>query len=55
MPRNSKPYASANDRASAESGRGFRNLALALAAYGIAPRERLTWLMEVAPILIALP
>ena len=28
---------------------------LALVASGIAPRERLTWLMEVVPVLIALP
>lgn len=28
---------------------------LALTASGIAPRERATWLMEVAPVLIALP
>lgn len=28
---------------------------LALVASGIAPRDRLTWLMEVAPVLIALP
>jgi putative membrane protein len=28
---------------------------LALAVSGIAPRERLTWFMEVAPVLIALP
>ncbi len=45
-----------------ESPAAARNLAtvaviwiLALVASGVAPRDRLTWVMEVAPVLIALP